>query len=85
MSEVLSEKQYQRFIIDYLTSQNGYIERKDSNFDRYFAMDRQLVLNFLYDTQPKEMTALNKILKSDFEEKLINTINQKIVTSSLLD
>lgn len=85
MSEVLSEKQYQRFIIDYLTSHNGYIERKDSNFDRYFAMDRQLVLNFLYDTQPKEMTALNKILKSDFEEKLINTINQKIVTSSLLD
>lgn len=87
MSKVLTEKQYQRYIIDYLVSNNGYIERSDADFDRYYAIDRELLLKFLTDTQPDEITKLKKIYKDKFEETLINVINNQITSSknSLLE
>lgn len=87
MSKILNEKQYQRYVIDYLVNTNGYIERSDDNFDRYYALDRELLFKFLTDTQPDEITKLRKIYKDKFEETLINVINNKITgkTSSLLE
>ena len=61
MSKVLTEKQYQRYIIDYLVEKNGYIERTDANFDRYYAIDKELLLQFLCDTQLDEVIKLKKI------------------------
>lgn len=87
MNEVLTEKQYQHFIKDYLKDNNGYIVRKDKDFDRLYAMDREMLFKFLNDTQPNEMEALKKIYKQDLEETLINYINLEItkVRSSLLE
>lgn len=81
MSKVLTEKQYQRYIIDYLVENNGYIERTDANFDRYYAIDKELLLQFLCDTQLDEVIKLKKIYKDKFEETLINVINNQITSS----
>ena len=35
MNEILTEKQYQHFIMDYLKNNNGYVVRKDKEYDRY--------------------------------------------------
>mgnify|MGYP003218520316 FL=1 len=64
MNKILSEKEYQQYIMDYLENNNGYVIRDKSNFDRYFAMDKQLLFKFLNDTQPDEMRALKKIYKT---------------------
>lgn len=87
MNKILTEKQYQRYIIDYLTENNGYIERTDSNFDRYFALDKEMLFKFLSETQPDEIAKLRKIYKEKFEETLINVINNQITSSksSLLE
>lgn len=87
MSKVLTEPQYQRYIIDYLVNKNGYIERNDVNFDRYYAIDRELLFKFLSDTQPDEVTKLKKIYKDKFEETLLNFINNQITSkkSSLIE
>lgn len=87
MSKVLTEKQYQRYIIDYLVENNGYIERTDANFDRYYAIDREMLFAFLSETQPDEIAKLKKIYKDKFEETLINVINNQITSSksSLLE
>ena len=87
MSKVLTEKQYQRYIIDYLVGNNGYVERNDADFDRYYAIDRELLFRFLNDTQPDEIAKLRKIYKDKFEETLINVINNQITSSknSLLE
>ena len=37
MNDILSEKQYQHEIMDYLQSVNGYTVRKNTCFDRYYA------------------------------------------------
>lgn len=60
MNDILTEKEYQHFIMDRLSQDNGYIVRKATSYDRLFAMDRELPFQFLNDTQPDEMEALRK-------------------------
>lgn len=72
---LLSEKEYQRYIIDYLVEQNKYVERKNADFDRLFAMDKELLFSFLNTTQPDTMKALRKVYKQDTEETIIQVIN----------
>jgi len=86
MNNIQSEKEYQAFILDYLHNQNGYVIRTNANFDRYNAMDKELLFKFLNDTQPKQMETLRKLYKSDLESTLINYINNEMTKpkSSLL-
>ena len=78
MNNILSEKEYQHFIMDYLKENNGYIIRKDKDFDRLHAMDREMLLKFLDDTQPDTMESLRKIHKGDLEETIVNFLNAEI-------
>ena len=83
MNNILTEKEYQRFIIDQLTDKaTGYVERKASSFDRFFAMDKEMLFKFLADTQPEEMEALRKIYKSDLEDTIVNYINREATKGS---
>ena len=86
MNKILTEKQYQRYIIDKLTDGRvGYIERTNADFNRYFAMDTALLLQFLEDTQPDEVTKLKKIYKDKYEDTLISFINSRITSTSLIE
>ena len=62
MNNVLSEKDYQKFLLERLAD-NGYVIRKASHFDRLFAMDREMLMKFLADTQPDTMDYLRKIYR----------------------
>lgn len=87
MNEIITEKQYQDFIIDYLTNNNGYVLRDASHFDRLHAMDTEMLFKFLNATQPRAMETLRKVYKQDLEETLINYINSQVTKDrgSLLD
>lgn len=76
MNDILSEKQFQQEIIDYLQSNHGYRVRHDSDFDRYYALDRGMLFEFLQSSQPDVMDELRKIYKADIEETIVNIINQ---------
>ena len=78
MTSILSEKEYQHFIMDRLSQDNGYIVRKATSYDRLFAMDRELLFQFLNDTQSDEMAALRKIYKADLEDTLVSFINAEV-------
>ena len=87
MNEILTEKQYQHCIMDYLKDNNGYLIRKDKEFDRLYAMDKELLFKFLNDTQPDEMAILSKIYKHDLETTLVNVLNMEMTKNrgSLLE
>lgn len=87
MNNILSEKQYQKFILNYLKDNNGYIIRTDDDFDRLFAMDKELLFKFLNDTQPEEMASLSKMYKQDLEATIVNVLNMEATKkrSSLVD
>lgn len=78
MNNILSEKEYQRNIIDELVNNNDYIERKAASFDRYFAIDREMLFKFLWDTQSETMELLRKIYKDTLEETLVNYLNTEM-------
>ena len=86
MNNILSEKEYQRYIIERLVSENGYFERKNTKYDRAFALDRELLFAFLDSTQPKTMAALRQVFGEKTEDTIIGCINAEIIKpkSSLL-
>lgn len=72
---VISEKEYQNFILRYLESNNGYMVRSSQHYDRLHAIDRELLFTFLNETQPEAMDRLQRIYKSDLEEVIVGLIN----------
>ena len=81
MNDILSEKQYQHEIMDYLQSVNGYRIRKATSFDRSFAMDRELLFEFLNQSQSDTMAELYKIFKGDTETTIISVLNNAVTAS----
>lgn len=74
MNQVLSEKEYQKFILDKLKS-NGYEIKPSTNYDKRFAVNREELFRFLNSTQPEIMTDLNKIYKNETENTIVAAIN----------
>ena len=81
MNDILSEKQYQHEIMDYLQSVNGYRIRNAAAFDRYYAMDREMLFEFLNKSQPDIMAELYKIFKTDTESTIVSVINETVTAS----
>jgi len=70
MNNILSEKEYQKFIMDRLKD-NGYEVWPAAVYDRLYAVDRQELFRFLNATQPDTMKALYKIYKTETEETIV--------------
>lgn len=87
MRNVLSEKDYQAFLLERLEQDNGYVIRKASSFDRMFAVDREMLFQFLNTTQPDTMAALRKVYKADLEDTIVGYINAEATKTrgSLID
>ncbi len=81
MNTILSEKDYQKFILQRLV-ENGYVIRQTDNYDRRFAMDPDMLFQFLEATQPQKMTKVKNALKENYREGLLNYLNLEICKSS---
>lgn len=82
MNNILTEKEYQRHIIDKLVQNAGYIEAPAQEFDRLYAINRKALFQFLDDTQPEKMAALRKIYKDKTEDTIAAFINQQETKSN---
>lgn len=76
MNEILSEKEYQAFILDRLQD-SGYEKHPATEYDRLFAVERKSLFRFLYATQPETMDALKKIYKAELEDTIVGVINME--------
>lgn len=87
MNEILTEREYQHYIMGELERRHGYVRRPAREFDRLFAMDRALLFRFLEATQPDEMAALRRVYGDELEETIVNYINSEVTKErgSLLD
>ena len=80
-ASIFSEKEYQDYLLRRLEKDNGFVVRRASSYDRYFAMDREMLFKFLNDTQPETMDSLRKIYKADLEETIVSFINAETTKS----
>lgn len=87
MNNILSEKEYQHYIMERLSQDNGYVIRSQTDYVQRFAMDREMLFQFLWDTQAETMDALRKIYKADLEDTIVSFINAEATKArgSLLD
>ena len=74
MNNVLSEKDYQKFILDKLGN-IGYEIVPSTHYDRLYAVCREELFRFLNDTQPDAMVSLTKIYKDQTEDVIVSAIN----------
>lgn len=86
MFNINERTEYQKFIIDYLVENNGYIQRLNKDFNQGYAMDIDCLFDFLYSTQQDKMKQLENIYKDDLRDTLVNLINNTIThkNSSLI-
>lgn len=78
---------YQRYIIDYLVKKNKFIERDSKKYyNPIYAMDTELLLQFLEDTQPDKIKNIREIYGDDADNLIIKRINNEITkkNSSLI-
>lgn len=80
MTTNTSEKDFQNEIVNYF-SNTGYVKRKSNDFSENIAIDAELTLKFIKDTQLKEWEKFERIYNENSEEKfffrLFNEIEKK--------
>lgn len=59
MNNILSEKEYQKYILKNLAA-SGYEVQPADHYDRLFAVSHQELMRFLETTQPDEIESLKK-------------------------
>ena len=74
MNAILSEKDYQRYIIDRLV-ESGYEERPATEFDRLHALNPNALMAFLEATQPDTLNSLRKVYKDKTQETILSAIS----------
>ncbi len=83
MSKLAKELDFEKEIVQHLVD-NGYVLRKSSmnpsksDYNRSLAMDPELLLRFLWNTQKDEMDVLKRLFGENMEETVINTVRNKI-------
>ena len=78
-ADQLREKEdYQKLIMERLHEDNGFRIRPNTAYKPGLAMDTEMLLEFLEDTQHDEMEHLRRMYKDRTEETVINYINAEI-------
>lgn len=79
--------EFQREFAARLTKDNGFIPRGSEHFNPAYAMDVDMLFDFLYATQGDVMADLESVFQEDLRETLVNFINGEITKkgSSLID
>lgn len=78
MNDILTEKEYQHYIMDELVKHGYVIRNAKTDYDRAFAMDRGMLFKFLQNTQPEAIDTLTKIYKDKTEDTVISFLNAEM-------
>lgn len=75
---------YQRYIIDYLMNENGFIERQysDGHYDQVTAMDRELFLDFIKDTQDEEYQKVYHQYGTNTDDIIVSKYNDLVLSKN---
>ena len=75
----LKEKEdYQKYILEALSEDNGYQMRPATSFSAGYGMDVDVLFAFLEDTQKETLTRLEKLYKDKTKTTILNYINNEI-------
>ena len=77
---------FEQIIEDHLiNTTKQYIKRYPGDFDRELCVDKEILIQFLQDTQPKQLEKLQEVHGELFEQKFFARLNQEIKARGILD
>ena len=75
----------EQHLVDQLVAAQGYIARKPEDYDRPLAVDRELVLRFVKETQPGEWRKLEAQYTTAAEAEFFKQLEKALKTRGTLD
>lgn len=69
MPTQISEAQFEEHIQNYLVKNHGYIKRGSSHYDKQYAVDWEMLTEFIQTTQPRQRAALVDQHSEDFVQQ----------------
>lgn len=81
LKEVAFEKHIEKSLIE----KQGYVARKSQKYNRELAMDTELVLEFLKNTQSEKIEHIKELRGTGAEEELLKRIDSEIKDRGILD
>lgn len=72
-------------IVEYLVQYQEYLKREDKDYDRELAMDTELVIRFIKETQPKEWEKVKDLYPGNTEERFFKQLKKVIKDRGTLD
>ena len=75
----------EQHLVDQLVAAQGYIARKPEDYDRLLAVDRELVLRFVKETQPGEWRKLEAQYTTAAEAEFFKQLEKALKTRGTLD
>ena len=81
----LKENAFQQLIKEYLIKENDYVESSNLNYDKYHALDTEMLFEFLETTQKKTMKELKNIYGPEYKQKIVKRLNEELARRSMID
>jgi len=72
-------------IKEYLINENDYVESSNVNYDKYHALDTEMLFKFLETTQAKTMQELKNIYGPEYKQKIVKRLNEELARRSMID
>jgi type I restriction enzyme R subunit len=80
-----TEKGLEAHITHYLSNENGYLPRANTDYDNVNCLDKELLFQFLEATQPKTVAKLKAFHKDLYEQKIIKRLNDQIQAKGAIE
>jgi len=85
MSVDTSEEAMEAQIEEYLITKNKYLKRLNTQYDNKLCLDAELVLSFIFATQPEEWEKLKQQHGAQVSDKFLKRLADEISKRGTLD
>lgn len=75
----------EQHLVDHLVAKQGYVARRPEDYDRVLALDRELLLRFVMETQPEEWRKLEEQYSAAAEAEFFKQLEKALKTRGSLD
>jgi type I restriction enzyme, R subunit len=75
----------EQHLVEQLVANQGYIERLPENYDKATALDKDLVFQFIQETQSEEWDKLENHYKTSAKDEFFNQLEKALKTRDTLD
>lgn len=82
---MLKERAFQTVVKEYLTTVHSYIEGKNQDYNRQYALDESQLFLFLEDTQAESLEKLKEIYKRQYKQKILFRLDNELKRRGMVD